>query len=131
MPPKKPSKKTDRLTEVELELMTLLWRLGQGTVNDVIDQLPPQRKLAYTSVSTMFRILEQKGIVGSRKVGRGHVYLPKLAKEEYETTTLKNLVENVFEGTPSTLVRRLVETVGLTEKDLAELRSLLDERTKR
>ena len=47
------------LTETELELMTLLWKLGEGAVNDVMDALPPQRRLAYTSVSTMLRILEQ------------------------------------------------------------------------
>lgn len=129
MPPKKHAKKTDRLTEVELELMTHLWRLGEGTVGEVINQLPPQRQLAYTSVSTIFRILEQKGIVHSRKVGRGHSYVPRLSKEEYEATTLKNLVQNVFE-TPSTLVRRLVETVDLSKDDLAELKALLEERSK-
>ncbi|HEY0706619.1 MAG TPA: BlaI/MecI/CopY family transcriptional regulator, partial [Polyangia bacterium] len=59
------------LTEVELELMTILWQLGGGTVNEVMAALPEGRTLAYTSVSTILRILEQKGVLSAEKVGRG------------------------------------------------------------
>ncbi len=118
------------LTETELELMTILWKLNGGTVNDVIAELPKDRKLAYTSVSTILRILEQKEILKSRKEGRGHLYLPILRKERYESISLDHLVSKVFEGTPTSLVRRLLETDGLSEKDLKAIRSLLDERLK-
>jgi predicted transcriptional regulator len=118
------------LTETELELMTILWKLNGGTVNDVIAELPKDRKLAYTSVSTILRILEQKEILKSRKEGRGHLYLPILSKERYESISLDHLVSKVFEGTPTSLVRRLLETDGLSEKDLKAIRSLLDERLK-
>lgn len=118
------------LTETELELMTILWRLKGGTVNDVIAELPKDRKLAYTSVSTILRILEQKEILESRKEGRGHLYLPTLSKEKYESISLEHLVAKVFEGTPTFLVRRLLETDGLSEADLKSIRSLLDERLK-
>ena len=127
---KKNAKSKTLLTEVELELMTLLWRLGEGTVTEVQGALPAARKLAYTSVSTMLRILEQKGIVTSRKAGRGHVYLPRLAKAEYEAASLKHLVQNVFDGTPSSLVRRLVEQDDLSAEELGEIRALLEERLK-
>ena len=119
-------KKGRQLTEVELELMTILWKIGEGTVNDVLLALPAARKLAYTSVSTILRILEQKGIVGSRKEGRGHVYLPKLEKEAYEASSLRHLVTRVFDGTPAALVRRLLETERLSEEELAEIRVLLE-----
>ena len=68
------------LTEVELELMTILWKKGEGSVADVIEGLPKDRNLAYTSVSTILRILEQKGALKTRKEGRGHVYIPALKK---------------------------------------------------
>ena len=116
------------LTEVELELMGILWRLTEGSVNDVLEALPQERKLAYTSVSTMFRILEQKEVVGSRKEGRGHVYFPLLTKEKYEATSLHHLVDKVFDGTPSSLVRRLLETENLTDEDLKSIRALLNEK---
>lgn len=116
------------LTEVETELMTILWRLGGGTVNEVIAHLPPSRKLAYTSVSTMMRILEQKQVVESRKEGRGHVYVPLLAKEKYEATSLRHLVAKVFDGTPTSLVRRLLDDDDLSEEDLKAIRTLINER---
>ncbi len=121
-------KKGRQLTEVELELMTILWKISEGTVNDVLAALPSTRKLAYTSVSTILRILEQKGIVGSRKEGRGHVYIPRLTKDVYEATTLHHLVKRVFDGTPAALVRRLLETERLSEGELEELREILAEK---
>jgi predicted transcriptional regulator len=116
------------LTETELELMTILWRLGGGTVGEVLAALPADRPLAYTSVSTILRILEQKGVVDSEKVGRGHRYLPTVAKEDYETFALGQVVSKVFDGQPLSLVRRLVDTAGLSRKEIAALRQLLDDK---
>src|SRR4051812_46906588 len=113
------------LTEVELELMTILWRLGEGTVNDVIAGLPPDRPLAYTSVSTVLRILEKKNVLGSRKQGRGHVYVPRVSKAQYESFSLRDLIDRVFDGAPTALVRRLVDE-GLSAEDVKELRAALE-----
>jgi predicted transcriptional regulator len=116
------------LTESELELMTILWRLRGGTVADVLAALPPERTLAYTSVSTILRILEQKGVLMTEKVGRGHRYIPSVAKGDYESFALDQVVDKVFDGQPLSLVRRLVDTAGLTRRDLASLKALLDEK---
>jgi predicted transcriptional regulator len=114
------------LTEVELELMTILWRLDGGTVNDVLAGLPPERPLAYTSVSTMLRILEKKRFLKTRKEGRGHVYVPLVTKEAYEAHSLHDLIDRVFDGTPSALMRRLIESDRLSARELAKVRALLD-----
>jgi predicted transcriptional regulator len=114
------------LTETELELMTILWKLNEGTVSEVIESLPANRNLAYTSVSTILRILEQKGILKTRKEGRGHIYTPLLAKSEYESKAVRHVVDRVFDGTPVALVRQLLDTVQLNENDLKELRSLIN-----
>jgi len=120
------------LTEVELELMRILWRIGQGTVREVMAALPKQRDLAYTSVSTMLRILEQKGFVRVLSAsGRSHVYAPTVAKPQYESRNLRHLVGRLFEGNPASLVRRLVDTTPLSDDDLRDLRDLLDERLKK
>ena len=124
----KKSKAEKLLTEVELEMMNILWGKGSGTVNDVQGALSPERKLAYTSVSTMLRILEQKGILGSRKEGRGHVYYSKLEKHEYETRSLRHLVKRVFGGAPAQLVQRLLEVETLSDKELGDIKRLLNER---
>jgi len=118
------------LTEVELELMNILWRLGGGTVNDVLGGLPPERPLAYTSVSTILRILEQKGVLATEKVGRGHRYAPRVTKRDYEAFALSHLLGKVFDGQPVELVRRLVDSGGLSAKDVAALKRLLEDRTR-
>ena len=114
------------LTDAELELMTILWKLGEGTVADVMEGLPKGRELAYTSVSTILRILEQKGVLMARKEGRGHVYIPKLAKSEYETKTINHVVERVFDGTPVALVKKLLNSGQFKSEELDELRKLID-----
>lgn len=115
------------LTEVELELMSILWRLGEGSVADVIEGLPKDRTLAYTSVSTILRILEQKEVLKARKEGRGHVYIPLLRKTDYEVKTVKHVVERVFDGTPVALVRQLLESGDVSEKEIAELKKLISD----
>jgi predicted transcriptional regulator len=119
------------LTEVELELMTILWRLGEGTVNEVQAALPAERPLAYTSVSTVLRILEKKGFLAVRKQGRGHLYVPRVSKEAYEAHSLQDLIERVFDGTPEALVRCLVQSSRLSARELAALRALLEEKGER
>ncbi len=116
------------LTEVELEMMNIIWRLGKGTVNQILEELPAERKLAYTSVSTIVRILEQKGYLKPIKDGRGHIYQPLVAKEIYEEASIKHLVNHVFDGTPSSLVKRLIGTKELSEPELREIKRLLDEK---
>jgi predicted transcriptional regulator len=124
---KSKGKEEKLLTEVELELMTILWRLGEGSVAAVLEELPKGRDLAYTSVSTMLRILEQKGILKTRKEGRGHVYIPELSKSDYEAKTVKHVVERVFDGTPVALVKQLLNNVKMSKEELEELKKLLNQ----
>ncbi|WNG18843.1 BlaI/MecI/CopY family transcriptional regulator [Cystobacter fuscus] len=119
------------LTPVELELMQLVWRKDEVSVADVLEALPPERKLAYTSVSTVLRILEQKGVLRSRKVGRGHLYSAVLPREAYELQSVRHLVETVFDGTPSALVERLVEAVPLSPEEVEQIRALLAKKDSR
>ncbi len=130
MTARKPRRPDKLLTEVELELMNILWRLGGGTVSEVLANLPPERPLAYTSVSTILRILEQKEVVGSEKLGRGHRYQPLVPRDMYEAYALEQVVGRVFGGEPLALVRRLVDTAGLSKRELAELKTLLDRKEK-
>jgi predicted transcriptional regulator len=113
------------LTDVELELMNILWKLGEGAVSNVIELLPKDRDLAYTSVSTILRILEQKKVLKTRKEGKGHIYIPLLHKSDYEKKAVSHVVAKVFEGEPSLLVKQLLDTNRLTESELKEIKALL------
>ncbi|MEO0917981.1 MAG: BlaI/MecI/CopY family transcriptional regulator [Pseudomonadota bacterium] len=123
-------KKSELLTEVELEFMNELWALGEGTVRDVLQRLPEDRNLAYTSGATILRILEQKEFVTSRKEGKSHVYVPALPKDAYQTRSLKHLSAKLFDGTPASLVAALVNDGELTEEALGQIRALVDRRLK-
>ena len=116
------------LTEVELEFMSELWTLKEGSVREVLARLPDERNLAYTSGATILRILEEKGFVESRKEGKVLIYTPLLAKDQYQTRSLQNLSRTLFDDTPATLVARLVDDDGLTEADLEEIRALVERR---
>ena len=116
------------MTDVELEFMTGLWDLGEGSVRDVLDRLPAERALAYTSGATILRILEEKGFVASRKENKTLIYTPLLAKDAYQTRSLENLSRTLFDNAPAMLVARLVDDAGLTEADLEEIRALVERR---
>jgi BlaI family transcriptional regulator, penicillinase repressor len=116
------------LTDAELELMLILWRVGEASVHDVRAALPEQKVMAYTTVSTIIRILEKKGFVGSRKVGKGHLYSPQLSKQDYEARTIGHIVNKLFENTPAALVARLINDHELSAAEIAELKLLLDKR---
>lgn len=121
-------KKSELLTEVELEFMNELWALGEGTVRDVLAKLPEDRNLAYTSGATILRILEQKDFVTSRKQGKSHVYIPTLSKDTYQSRSLRHLSVKLFDDTPASLVARLVDDAGLSEADLEDIRALVERR---
>ena len=115
-----------QLTQTELELMNILWDIGEGSVRDIMGNLPAGRELAYTSVSTMIRILEKKGIVLSTKVGRGHLYRPLVERKDYEKVSVDGLIKNVFQGAPLSVVKCLIEDEKLSQQEIAELKSLLE-----
>ncbi len=105
------------LTETENEFVQALWDLKEGTVNHVIERLAetkPDKKWAYTSVSTILRILEQKSFLKSRKEGRTHVYVPVVSRAEYEEKALKHLVKNVFAESKLSFAQRFFESSHLS-----------------
>ncbi len=124
-------KKLDKpLTEVELELMNAIWELGTCTVKDVQRAVSKDRELAYTSVATMMKILEDKGALASDRGERVIVYKALLSREEYGGASLQHLASNVFQGNPSSMVMRLLDEAKLSRDELHAIRKTLDERMK-
>jgi predicted transcriptional regulator len=115
------------LTEVELELMVILWRLEEASVRDVLQAILANRQVAYTSVATIIRILEQKGYLVSHKAGKSFRYRPVISKSEYENLSLDRMVSRLFDDAPLSMVARLIEKIKPDDKALAKLRTMLDE----
>src|ERR1035437_4154917 len=110
------------LTEVELELMNVIWSLEQCTVKEVQTALSKDRDLAYTSVATMMKILEQKQVLTSAKTDRAHSYRPLVSREEYEALSLRHLKIHVFNNDPASMVMRLLNEKGLSRDELRTIR---------
>ncbi len=121
-------RKSEFLTEVELEFMKTLWLIGEGTVRDVFNSLSKEPPRAYTSVATILKVLDGKGYVTSQKDDRTLVYRPALSKSDYERKFLREMSNSMFGGTPSALVARLIEDEDLSEEMIADIRRIIDER---
>lgn len=113
------------LTDVELEIMKIVWDLKKATVRDVYEQLNKRRKIAYTTVMTMMGILEQKKHLKKRQRDRAYVYQPARPQKEVVQKMVREFVNQVFNGSADPLLVHLVEDSNLSEKTLKEaLRTL-------
>jgi len=112
------------LTQRELDIMSVLWELGEATVTEVRDRVDPN--LAYTSISSMIRTLEMKGYVSHRRgEGKTHVYFPAIDPEAAGESALGRVLNKIYGGSPIKLLAHLVEQNRLSEKELARMRDLL------
>jgi len=116
-------------TDRELDVMEVLWSAGDATVAEVRTAL--EDDLAYTTVLTVLRILEEKGHIGHRDEGKAHRYFPKVAQQAARRSALARVVDKVFEGSAELLLTQLVADRGLSRKELERLRALMDEQLKR
>ena len=117
-----------RLSDRELDVMAVLWARGSGTVAEVREALPDP--LAYTTVLTVLRTLEEKGFVGHEEEGKAHRYLPLVARERAGRSALTRMVDKLFDGSPDLLLTQLVSDRTLSPQDIRRLRKILDQRLK-
>ena len=115
-------------TDRELDVMAVLWERGSGTVAEVRAALSDE--LAYTTVLTILRIMEEKGQVRHEGEGRAHRYYPLVERQAAGKSALGRLVEKVFGGSPELLITQMVSERGLSDSELKRLRKLLDQQLK-
>ncbi|HSJ10502.1 MAG TPA: BlaI/MecI/CopY family transcriptional regulator [Longimicrobiales bacterium] len=113
-------------TDRELDIMAVLWERGASTVAEVQEAL--QDELAYTTVLTMLRTLEEKGHVAHEEEGRAYRYYPLVAQAEAGASAVGRLMRKLFSGSPEMLLTHLVSQRGLTKDQLEAMRRMLDER---
>lgn len=113
-------------TDRELDVMAVLWRRGSGTVTEVREGLDDD--LAYTTVLTILRTLEDKGFITHLAEGKAHRYLPAVTQDLAGKSALARILDKVFAGSPEMLLTQLVNERDLDADDLLRLRKLLDAR---
>ena len=121
-----PPRKSQTLTEAELRLMNVLWQKGSATVQQVLDALSTKPALAYNSVLTTIRILENKGYVKHVKDGRAHVYMPLVGRREATRFEIRHLVNRFFKNSHEQLVLNILQDDSIDESELKKLRHLLE-----
>jgi predicted transcriptional regulator len=120
-----PPKKSITLTEAELRLMKVLWRRGESAVSDLVAAMPDGESLAYNSVLTTIRILEQKGYVAHRQEGRAFVYSPCVAENEASRTEIRHIMQRFFGDSRERLLLSVLRDEEVTSEELERLKEAI------
>lgn len=115
------------LTPQELEIMKLVWQRDSATVRDVYEALLEHRKIAYTTVMTMMKILETKGFLKKRLQDRAFVYRPTHPKNQVIGGMIREFIDRVFNGSAEPLLVQLVKDRRIREKDLQKIARMIEE----
>ncbi|MDB5339887.1 MAG: mecI 2 [Planctomycetaceae bacterium] len=117
-------------TELELEILKVMWQLGPATVRQVRDALAPVRDLAYTSVMTMMTIMTDKGYLTRTKHGRSFVYRSVYREEKASRNMLQDVVDRLFGGSTKAVMQHLLETSDLDDAELKSIRALINRKAR-
>ena len=110
-----------RLSTAETRILEQYWRLGTSSVREILESLPEEERVAYTTVQTLVYRLEQKGALRRvRKIGNAQLFEPAIGQREFRTGLVRDLLD-LFGGSPRLLVSNLLETGTITLKDLKAL----------
>jgi BlaI family penicillinase repressor len=122
--------RTYRLGHLQLRIMRVLWKLGPTSVAGVQEKLDGDR-LAYTTVATMLRKMEDRGLVGHRRHDRRFIYEAAVSADDVTRSMADDLVDRLFEGSLADAVSHLLETRDIGPQELARLERLVQERKKK
>jgi predicted transcriptional regulator len=122
-----PRRSTPGLTDAELRLMEVLWGRGAATVAEVVQALPKKAPLAYSSVLTTLRILENKGYLSHEQEGRAFIYRPVVRRDQARESAVSHLVRRFFHGSRERLMLALLKDEGIGTPEIERLRRLIEE----
>lgn len=116
-----------RLGDLQLRILQVLWDRGEASVSDVHTVLKPDRDLAYTTIATMLRKMEQRSLVAHREEGRTFLYRATIDAAEVHRSVGDHFVERLFEGSVSEAVSHLLQTRDVSREELDELARLIQQ----
>ena len=118
-------------TDSELAILRVLWERGPSTVRQVHDQLNRQRRMGYTTVLKLMQIMTEKGLVARNESERSHVYRARAGEQQTQRHLIRDLLDRAFDGSAKKLVMQALSAAPATRAELAEIRQLIDQATKR
>ena len=117
-------------TELELEILKVLWQIEPANVRQVRDALEGVRDLAYTTVMTMMSIMFDKGYLTRKKDGRSYVYEAVYREQKASRNILQDVVDRVFGGSTTAVMQHLLETSDIDDEELKQIRALINRKTR-
>jgi BlaI family penicillinase repressor len=114
------------MSPAETQVLRLVWQLGEATVQQVHDALPAGRKVAYKTVQTLLRRLEDKGYLRHRIEGKAYIFGPAVQREQVVKRTVLDFLDRLFGGDPRPLMHFLAEDGRIDADDIEELKKLID-----
>jgi predicted transcriptional regulator len=121
-----PRKKSATLTEVELKLMDILWKKRECTVQDVVDTLCKKEPVAYTTVLTFLRILENKGYLKHRKVSHAFIYYPVVKRDDVRRNAVRDIMKKFFDDSPELLVLNILDNEQIDANEISRFREMIE-----
>lgn len=109
-----------------MQILGVLWRNGPGTVREVLNSLPDGKQRAYTSVLSVMQVMEKKGLLSRKREGLTDRWRPAVRKSKILGSFLHGVVQRIFGGRPTDVMQHLLEDTEVDEKELQEIRALLD-----
>lgn len=120
----------EELTKAEERIMQVLWKLQKAFVKDIIDELDEEPKPPYNTISSIVRLLEKKGYVNYKAYGKTYEYFPAVSKDQYAKTTFSKLFSGYFDNSPASLLSFMVKEEKLSEKDIEEIKQLINQNSR-
>ena len=119
--------KRPRPSELELQILSVLWERGPLPIRDIRAALPDGKARAYTTVLTLLQIMEKKGLVGHTARGQAHVYHPLVTRRQVLRPLMRDMLRNVFGGRPVDAVQCLLDGAKLDDEELAQIRQMIQD----
>ena len=115
-----------RPTDLEMQVLSVLWDRGDSTVREVMRELPDGKRRAYTTVLTILQVMEKKGLVGHTRKGLTYVYHPEVDRDQVVAPVMRTLLKNVFGGDPSAIVQSLLDCGDVDADQVKAIRRVIN-----
>ena len=123
--------KQPRPSDLELQVLAVLWERGPSSVRAVMEAMPDGKERAYTTVLSVMQVMEKKGLLGHTVQGQANIYHPLVKRQQVLRPLMKELLRNVFGGSPALALQSLLESGRVSDDELAEIRQVIQQASRR